>query len=414
MATPPQAIADSHGQHRDAAQALRRYGATTLHGPPGTGKTRLAHHVLNTMMTTGVVDAALWVSMTGLVRGRHPADLVAEAMSAPRTEVAEALRRRRTLLVLDGAEQAVRPLSWLVPEWLENAPGTRVLVTSRRLLSGPIEHAVPMRGFSTAGGADSPAVRYLVGRAGAVGIGLSAREAGALDLCRALDGVPAALDLAASALRTRPAAVLAQDPDGVLFGGPGARSGFVRGLREQFWSCSAVQRVLWRQLSVLSRGFDLDEAERVGAGGRVDRDAIARLLAELLSASVIVLDRDPRGRARYRMMAPQRLLGRRELRGAREEVPFAARRRARSPRRVSRSLASGTLAAAGIAGLTARQREVALLVADGASNSEIGDALGITTRTAECHVRGILRSLALPNRAALAAAVAHSAPPQSH
>jgi DNA-binding NarL/FixJ family response regulator len=70
-----------------------------------------------------------------------------------------------------------------------------------------------------------------------------------------------------------------------------------------------------------------------------------------------------------------------------------------------RRLGGGARAAADEA-LTARESEVAALVAEGLSNGEIGRRLYISTKTASVHVSNILAKLGMSSRAEIAAWVA--------
>jgi DNA-binding CsgD family transcriptional regulator/tetratricopeptide (TPR) repeat protein len=65
--------------------------------------------------------------------------------------------------------------------------------------------------------------------------------------------------------------------------------------------------------------------------------------------------------------------------------------------------AAGRPGPRGAAGLTRREREVLVLLAEGCSNAQIADRLVISTRTAEHHVANILAKLDLRSRAEVAA-----------
>ena len=265
----------------------------TLTGPGGTGKTRLALAAA-TELADELYDGAVFVDLSPL----ETADLV-ETTIARMFDVGESADRSpldvlkttiadsSVLLLLDNFER-VDPAAPLVTELLAAAPGLKVLVTSRVVLhvSGEHEYAVPPLAVPAAGAeadvealARNEAVALFVARAAAVrpGYELTTGDAPAVaEICRALDGLPLALELAAA--RTKLLSPqdllerLARRLD-ELTGGPRDAPARQQTLRAAIdWSYDLIptgEQELFRRLSVFARGFDLAAAEAV-AGADLD------------------------------------------------------------------------------------------------------------------------------------------------
>ncbi len=266
----------------------------TLTGPGGVGKTRLA-----LTAAADVGDAFRdGVSFVSLAPIREP-DLVASAIAQvlgvressaePLTERLQVfLRDKRLLLVLDNFEQVVEAAS-LVTDLLGACPDVTALVTSRiRLrLSGEREYPVPPLGLPEADGpmvaqqvAGSEAVRLFVQRAQAVNPDFTLTELNAqavVDVCRQVDGLPLAIELAAARIKVLPPAALLgrlQRRLPLLTGGGRDLPARQHTMRDTIaWSydlLSPQEQELFRRLAVFVGGFTLEAAEYVGGeGGRV-------------------------------------------------------------------------------------------------------------------------------------------------
>ncbi len=260
----------------------------TLTGPGGVGKTRLALTVAN-QLGDDFPDGVIFVSMAPVA---HP-DLVAPAVAhllgvrdagnEPLVaRLQEFVRERRLLLVLDNFEHLVDAAP-LVTDLLSAAAGIRILVTSRtRLrLSGEHEHVVPPLGLagptahvSSEAMAESPAVQLFVDRAQAVqeAFVLTAENAVTVAaICRRLDGLPLAIELAAARAKVlSPAALLARLERRlvVLTGGGRDLPARQQTMRDTIaWSydlLSAPEQRLFRRLTVFVGGFTLEAAEAIG------------------------------------------------------------------------------------------------------------------------------------------------------
>jgi predicted ATPase len=313
----------------------------TLCGPGGIGKTRLAIEVGAKMGTTvpveldgvafidlaAVREAAGWPAAVMAVLGIRP-----EGTRAVLDLLIDRVRGRRLLLVLDNVEQLVEAASDL-GILLAACPDLTVLVTSRIVLRLRGEHEVAMVPLSIPAvgpQADaetigrSAAVRLLVSRARqvrpdfAVTVGNAAAVA---ELCRRLDGIPLALELAAAQLRLlTPAALLRRLGAGLdrsldLAAGTVDTPARQRTLRATIqWSYSllgAAERTLFSRLSVFTGSWTMEASEAVGT---VDGDLDAvETLTLLLAQSLILIDESDPAEPRFRMLNTIRAYAREQL-----------------------------------------------------------------------------------------------------
>jgi predicted ATPase len=307
----------------------------TLTGVGGVGKTRLA------LRAAAVLDAdyrdGVWLVELGALRDP---DLLPHAIAAalplddqsnrPMAAVlADYLAGRELLLVLDNADEFVVACRELVDTLLRAAPGLRVLVTSRQSLATSGERiltvpplSVPRDGLG--GDLDrTDAVMLFVDRAMAVrrGFAVTERNAHAVAaLCRQLDGIPLALELAAVRLRVLTLEQLTARLDrrfAVL--NTGTRGGETRHhtLRTAIgWShelCAPAERLLWCRLAVFPADFDLAAVEGVCVDDRLPAADVLDLVDGLVDKSILLSATDQEV-ARYRMLDTMREFGREWLR----------------------------------------------------------------------------------------------------
>lgn len=252
--------------------------------------------------------------------------------STPTERLAAALRGRRMLLVLDNCEQVVEEAAELTDTLLRAAPGLRVLVTSQEPLGLTGEAVFLVEPLPAA-----DAVSLFVARARAAAPGFSltpggAEEAAVAEICRRLDGIPLALELAATRVRALGVRELA-DRLGDRFrlltsgqrGAP-ARQQTLRAVIDWSWELlSAPERIVLRRLAVHRDGCTLDAAEAVCAGDGVTRDEVLDLVTRLVDRSLVVMAPGPAETGpRYRLLesvsayAMERLREMEDLGGVRE------------------------------------------------------------------------------------------------
>jgi predicted ATPase/DNA-binding CsgD family transcriptional regulator len=317
------------GRERDLAELERLLGdvrALTLCGPGGIGKTRLALR-LACEIVPGFPDGAWLVELAdtrdpSLVPRRVAAAVgVREEPDRPLAEtLTEALRARLMLLILDTCEHVVDACAALVQQLLAGCAGLRVIATSREPLRvrGETVWRVPPLALPAGAGeieaaelARHEAIRLFADRAAAVrpGFALDADNSGAvLRLCRTLDGMPLAIELAAArvgALSVEQIAARLGDRFQLLASGDRTAPPRQQTLRAAVdWSYELLtepEQVLLRRLSVFS-GWNLDMAEQVCAGEEIPPHRVLDLLAALIDKSLVTLDAEVGGHARYRLL----------------------------------------------------------------------------------------------------------------
>jgi predicted ATPase/DNA-binding CsgD family transcriptional regulator len=319
---------------RDEVQLL------TLTGPGGVGKTRLALHVAANV-SEAFPDGVWFVDLSPI----RDSDLVVPAI-AQVVGVREAgdeplgerlkgfLRDRRLLLVLDNAEQVVAAGSF-VADLLQTCRTVTVLATSRVRfhLSSEREHVVlplgvgiPVASAVAADGLQPEAVQLFVQRAQAVNEDFTLTVENApilLDICRRLDGLPLAIELAAARSKVLPpSALLArlQRRLPLLTGGPRDAPARQQTMRAAIaWSYDLLppdEQALFRTLSVFVGGFDLEVAEAVTAQEEI---AVLDGIASLIDKSLLRPEQGAGGEPRYRMLETMREFGLEQLAAHGEE-----------------------------------------------------------------------------------------------
>jgi predicted ATPase/DNA-binding CsgD family transcriptional regulator len=309
-------------------QLLYRTRALTLSGPGGIGKTRLALRLLASAAAE-FPDGVWFVELADLqqpdlVVSRIAAIIgITEEAGRPLLEtLGDALRPRRMLLALDNCEHLLDACAEVARHLLASAPGLRLLNTSREPLSVAAETIwrVPPLSVAPAGAdpaAAAPgaeryeAVRLFADRAAASKPGFSVgpdNVAAITAICRALDGMPLAIELAAArvrALSVEQIVARLDDRFGLLTAGDRSAAPRQRTLRAAIeWSYELLtgpERALFRRLSIFS-GWSLEMAEQVCADEEIPAAEVLGLTAALVDKSLVVLDPELLGQARYRML----------------------------------------------------------------------------------------------------------------
>ena len=342
------------GREDDVARVAELVGAhrlVTLTGTGGVGKTRLALAVAEAVADR-FTDGVAFVELAPLRGVEEVLPAVADAVDAPSAPgmdaaaaVVERLRGQRCLVVLDNVEHLLG-IAPDVADLLEAVPGLTVVATSRAPLRvrGEVEAAVEPLGLPDADGpADSPAVRLLLERAGAVspGWGTAAHDGPAVAaLCVRLAGIPLALELAAARARLLDPASLLDRLDVALLAGARDLPERQRTMRATLdWSyglLTAEEQALLRLLSAFVGGFRLDDVERVVelAGGIGDNDVLC-VLEALIEQSLVVSDPAAPSGPRQRLLEPVTQFARDRLHeaGEREAVVAAHAAPLPGPRR---------------------------------------------------------------------------------
>jgi predicted ATPase/DNA-binding SARP family transcriptional activator len=315
-------------ERADIAQLLGRARLVTLTGPGGCGKTRLALKVAADTLAR-LPDGAWFVDLAGLSDDALVAQATALAVGVPIPHARSAqealvahLATREALIILDNCEHLIDACARLAEDILRAGSDMRVLATSREPLrcAGEVAWRVPSL---------AEAERLFCERAAAAQPGFDPAEHAAVvqEICRRLDGMPLAIELAAAraaALSLHQVAARLGDSLDML--GEGRRTALTRQqtLRATFdWShdlLTGEERVLFRRLAVFAGGFTLEAAEEVCAGGAITRRRVVDQLARLVEKSLIVAQGE-----RFRLLDTVRQYAQERLDAAGERDTVALR-----------------------------------------------------------------------------------------
>jgi predicted ATPase/DNA-binding winged helix-turn-helix (wHTH) protein len=332
----------------DAAAELAARRFLTLVGPPGIGKTTLAARLAH-QLAESFADGIAFVDF-GSVSGSH---LVPNAVAAaignllPAEQVFESLlavlRDKRMLLIFDGCEHLVDAVAELAERLFRRLPMLAILATSRESLRVEGEHVYrlfplgcpPEEQSVTAEDALAyPAVELFVDRVQASQIGyvLSDEDAPLVsEICRKLDGIPLALELAAGRVPSygiRQTASLLDGRFRLLWQGrrtaPPRHQTLSAALDWSHDLLSSAERLVLRRISIFVGLFTLEAAKAISSDGDMPPDAIVAVLADLVSKSLVVLEEGDFG-AKYRLLDTTRVYALAKLLAAEEAVAIVRR-----------------------------------------------------------------------------------------
>jgi len=329
------------GRHREAAELKRLIEVSrlaTVTGAGGVGKTRLAVRVASQVRRAfpdgvwfvdlgALQDPGLVPEQVGFALGlrNHSGRVASEALS-------EYVSDKQLLLVLDNCEHLLEASARLLSELLRAAHEVRVIATSRQPLGIAGEHVLALTALSLPEAGTPPpppesfsryeALTLFVERAQAATSSFAVtpdNHAAVVELCRSLDGMPLALELAAVRLRMlSPEQILARLDDrfDLLTSRDQSMHPRQRSLHALIdWSfdlCTPDERLLWTRLPVFPGDFDLDAAADVCADDEFDQGAVVNALAGLVDRSLLVPERSG-PRMRYRALETVREYGRSRL-----------------------------------------------------------------------------------------------------
>jgi non-specific serine/threonine protein kinase len=327
----PQPSTSFVGRERETAALMSwleagRSRLLTVTGTAGSGKTRL---VLNVAAKARLVShlQVCWTDLTATADPQLIGSTIASALGvfikpgqSEMTAIAEHFGNTPALLVLDNCEHLARDCTKASGDLLAGCAGLRVIVTSRVPL--PVEGAktwlldplpVPASEELPPGEiAASESVRLFSERASVVvpGFAVTGQNAVAVArVCRRLDGLPLAIELAASRVRLLTTAQLAERLEGALRllaggGSVGAlRHATLRGALD--WShglLTPAEQALFRRLAVFAGGWGLEDAEAVCPGGILEPADVLPGLSELVDQSLVVVERPSGGTRRFRLL----------------------------------------------------------------------------------------------------------------
>ncbi|MET8868439.1 ATPase [Nonomuraea sp. NPDC004580] len=348
---PPEmtSLVGRRGELARIRRLCREFRMVTLTGAAGVGKTRLALRAA-ARMRPEYADGAWYIPLSALDQGALLPYTIAEALpladrtTRPMMEVlSEYLADRHLLLVLDTCEHLIDDCARTARALLVAAPRLTILATSRRPLDVPDEQALiiePLPVPDARGEGPQEAVKLLAERAAAVVPGFEVTVGNRHQLvriCRHLEGLPLAIELAAARLPKLGVAELCERLDDrfALLGDadddlPGADPPWHRALRTAIgWShqlCDPGERLLWARASVFAGSFDDRAVIEVCADRLLPADAIPGLLAGLVDKSILIWA-PTGGGERYRMLDTIREYGAGWLRALGEQDELRRRHR---------------------------------------------------------------------------------------
>jgi predicted ATPase/DNA-binding CsgD family transcriptional regulator len=332
----PHELTSFVGRHHEIAEVRRLLSVSrlvTLTGIGGVGKTRLALRIAAD--SHRAFDDAVWSVGLGEL---HGPDAVVDAVSsalklregretAPVTRLVEYLSARKLLLVLDNCEHVVEQVADLAGTLLRACPELRILATSRELLGiggeatirvPPLTVPQPNQHSSVSGRLSHyEAVILFAERAAAVVPGFTVTEHNqdvVAAICRRLDGLPLAIELAAVRLRSMSVEQILQrltDRYGLLTSG--SRGAPARQQTLQWcidWShelCTQAERAIWGRLAIFSGSFELDAVEAICTDTAAG-DQVVDVVGSLIDKSILIRE-EIGGAVRYRMLETLRDYG---------------------------------------------------------------------------------------------------------
>ena len=299
---------------QDVVDSLSRSRLLTLTGPGGIGKTRLALAAADAVSTC-YPEGVYWMELAPLDDPGIVARAVARSLGVPdcpgqdaAAAIAEHVGDRSVLIILDNCEHLASAVADLAGQLLGACPALSILATSREVLgvdgerSWPVPPlSLPEAGAPTAGAlAESDAVRFFEYRAQLVFPSFRVSDdnaAAVVQVCRRLDGLPLAIELAAAQMRMLSAGRLAERLDDiftVLVGGARTAPYRHQALRAALdWSHDLLdedERVVFRRLAVFAGGFTLAAAEQVATGSGIRPERMLELLTRLADKSLLRVD----------------------------------------------------------------------------------------------------------------------------
>nr|WP_271213002.1 LuxR C-terminal-related transcriptional regulator [Rhodococcus wratislaviensis]GLK39911.1 LuxR family transcriptional regulator [Rhodococcus wratislaviensis] len=333
---PRAALTSFVGRRRELSDVKHRLTETrlvTLTGPGGVGKTRIAIEVAE-RSRRGLRDGVWIVELASLGDATRLAQVIVSALVLPdqsnrdpMDKLVSYLRDRQLMIVLDNCEHLLEAAARVVETLLSASPGLRILATSREPLGihgegicviPPLTTPSTQQSHTAKAVVHYEAVSLLVDRARLVlpDFEVTAENVGAVvQLCERLDGIPLAIELAATRLRSLSVTQIVERLDkrfSLLTGGDRVAMPRQQTLRALIdWSfdlCTEHEQLLWARLSIFPASFDLDAAEQTCGFAPLVPESIIDHLDRLVAKSIVLTERTGE-RVRYRQLMTIREYG---------------------------------------------------------------------------------------------------------
>lgn len=297
----------------------------TIVGPPGVGKTRLSLHIAD-QLAKHFSNGVVFVDLTSIPHFAMVLTSLAEALGVQETSTSPIqlvletfLQKRQILIIFDNFEQ-VLPAAPALLGLLSHAPQIKMLITSREALRVPGEHefqldTLPLPGgkkISTKDLMTSPAIQLFVQRATAVKSAFQLTEENAslvTEICRRLDGLPLAIELAAARIQTLNLEAMLDQFDrrfSWLTRGrsdmPAWRQTLSGAITWSYQLLTEPEKALFQRLAVFEGGWDLEAAEKICSDNSIcPPDQVFNLLLRLFDRSLIAIESNDKT-MRYRFL----------------------------------------------------------------------------------------------------------------
>ncbi len=316
------------------ADLLSAHRAVTIVGTGGVGKTQIALRILESARAA-FADETWFLDLGALPSGAYVAGAIAQLLGFSLSEgdalgsIARQLKGRRALFVFDNCEHVLESVGRIVSRIITTCEGISILATSREALRVSVERSYRLDPLPL-----PFAVDLFVERARARDVRFAMNDAtnrAIQEICRRLDGVPLALELAAARTdRFTPAELLARIEDHVEVlrstsdDAPSRHRNMQALIDWSYESLTDAERALLRALSIFIGSFSLEGALAVGGSGDVDENDVVQRLASLIDKSLVMVDRA--GDAmRYRLLESTRVFAWQKVIEAGESDAIAAR-----------------------------------------------------------------------------------------
>ncbi len=307
------------GRESDVSEieaAVKTHRLVTLTGVGGVGKTRLASEVA-AHMADQFPDGAWVLELATVTDPAAVPDAVAAVLGITQQpgktvseSVAAALEGRVRLLLIDNCEHVLDAAADLIEAILARSATVRILATSREGLGVRDEQVWPVRSLDAGAGIHSAAASLFVERAQSIAPGFSMTDgeiAAVIEICQRLDGIPLAIELAASRMASMTASEMRDRLDHRFRLLVGSRRGLERHhtLRHAMaWSYDLLgdtEKTVLNRCSVFAGGFNVQSACAVAGSDDLDEYAILEVLDALVRKSLLIADRSS-GRTRFSML----------------------------------------------------------------------------------------------------------------
>lgn len=322
----PADLPDAHGRADDLAgiaEQLEQSRAVSIVGPGGVGKTLVAR-TLARDRAASYEDGAWFVDLASHTDGSTLSGAIADVLAITPEELEEHLASRHLLMVLDNAEQATNEVARLATRLLDQAPRLSVLVTSREPLAIAAERVWRLSLMT-----EVAATALFVERATAVAPGFDApaNAADIAELCRRLDGLPLAIELAAARVTALSVPEIVESLSDRLRILRSRRRDLDERQRTALglvdWSYRLLEddeQLVFRRLAVFAGSFDLDAATAACEDSGLDRIDVGDIVWSLVEKS-LVMPVIGDGTSRYRLLETLRAFGRQSMVDAEELEP---------------------------------------------------------------------------------------------